>query len=178
MGMEEATAGQGPASPKPARTIIQGYRNPHPRAKASSAVLRGWIPSNCWASSTIVFSPLIAASATFALKAGLWLRRGRFVIMAPVPGILPCSKAESHLSQLFRFADPPLYTSQSIHRLPDMLKCRASHLCPRIKHAGRGAKSPATVWPSRFARSGASSHHDIPGRWRTRLEIATGASAD
>ena len=25
-----------------------------------------------------------------------------------VPGILPCSKAESHLSQLFRFAEPPL----------------------------------------------------------------------
>lgn len=27
----------------------------------------------------------------FRLKAGLWLRRGPFVIMAPVPGILPCS---------------------------------------------------------------------------------------
>ena len=33
--------------------------------------------SNCWASSASVFSPLMAAIATFALKAGLWFRRGR-----------------------------------------------------------------------------------------------------
>ncbi|WP_221159217.1 hypothetical protein, partial [Rhizobium bangladeshense] len=42
------------------------------------------------------------------LKAGLWLRRGRFVIMAPVIGIVPGSKAESHLSQMFSFPEPPL----------------------------------------------------------------------
>jgi hypothetical protein len=28
--------------------------------------------------------------------------------MAPVPGILPCSKAESHLSHLFNFPEPLL----------------------------------------------------------------------
>jgi hypothetical protein len=32
-------------------------------------------------------SPLMAASATFALKAGLWFRRGRLVMVSPVPGI-------------------------------------------------------------------------------------------
>ena len=39
--------------------------------------------SNCWASSASVFSPLTAASATFALKAGVWFRRGRLVIVSP-----------------------------------------------------------------------------------------------
>ena len=39
--------------------------------------------SNCWASSASVFSPLMAASATFALKAGLWFRRGRLVMVSP-----------------------------------------------------------------------------------------------
>jgi hypothetical protein len=29
----------------------------------------------------------MAASVTFALKAGLWFRRGRLVMISPVPGI-------------------------------------------------------------------------------------------
>jgi hypothetical protein len=37
--------------------------------------------------STSVYSPLMAASATLALKAGLWFRRGRRVMVSPVPGI-------------------------------------------------------------------------------------------
>src|SRR4051812_30640208 len=39
--------------------------------------------SNCCASSASVFSPLTAAKATFALKAGVWFRRGRLVIVSP-----------------------------------------------------------------------------------------------
>src|SRR5271165_2868710 len=39
--------------------------------------------SNCCANSTSVFSPLTAAKATLALKAGLWFRRTRFAIVAP-----------------------------------------------------------------------------------------------
>jgi hypothetical protein len=35
------------------------------------------------------YSPLIAASATFALKAGLWFRRGRLLMVSPVHGIMP-----------------------------------------------------------------------------------------
>jgi hypothetical protein len=31
--------------------------------------------------------PLIAASVTFALKAGLWFQRGRLVMVSPVPSI-------------------------------------------------------------------------------------------
>jgi len=39
----------------------------------------GWT-SNCCANSASVFSPLIAAKATFALRVGVWFRRVRFVI--------------------------------------------------------------------------------------------------
>lgn len=41
------------------------------------------------------YSPLIAASATFALKAGLWFRRGRLLIVSPVNGIMPISEPDS-----------------------------------------------------------------------------------
>src|ERR1700752_271034 len=44
----------------------------------------GWT-SNCWASSASVFLPLIAATATFALKAGACFRRGRLLIVSPAP---------------------------------------------------------------------------------------------
>src|SRR4051812_12464160 len=40
--------------------------------------------SNCCANSASVFSPLTAANATFALKAGVWFRRGRLVMVSPV----------------------------------------------------------------------------------------------
>src|SRR5208282_3604101 len=39
--------------------------------------------SNCSASSVSVRSPSMAASATFALKAGVWFRRGRLCMVAP-----------------------------------------------------------------------------------------------
>src|SRR3954462_10993656 len=40
--------------------------------------------SNCCANSASVLSPRTAARATFALKAGVWFRRGRFVMVSPV----------------------------------------------------------------------------------------------
>lgn len=40
-------------------------------------------------------SPLIAASATFALKAGLLFRRGRLLMVSPVHGIMPISGRNS-----------------------------------------------------------------------------------
>src|SRR3954453_13163998 len=40
--------------------------------------------SNCCANSASVLSPRTAAKATFALKAGVWFRRGRLVIVSPV----------------------------------------------------------------------------------------------
>src|SRR4051812_517869 len=53
------------------------------RSCAFQAVIwLGWA-SNCCASSASVFSPLTAAKATFALKAGVWFRRGRLLIVSP-----------------------------------------------------------------------------------------------
>ena len=40
-------------------------------------------------------SPLIAASAALALKAGLWLRLGRLLMASPVHGIMPLSGRNS-----------------------------------------------------------------------------------
>src|SRR4051794_20774218 len=40
--------------------------------------------SNCCANSASVLSPRTAAKATFALKAGMWFRRSRLVMVSPV----------------------------------------------------------------------------------------------
>src|SRR3954471_4695827 len=58
-----------------------------PAAPSRSSVFQaviwfGWT-SSCCASSASVFSPWMAARATFALKAGLWFRRDRRVIVSP-----------------------------------------------------------------------------------------------
>src|ERR1700712_3787801 len=50
--------------------------------------------SYCCASSASVFSPLIAASATLALKDGAWVRRVRLVMFAPDPRHPRRSQAE------------------------------------------------------------------------------------
>jgi len=42
----------------------------------------GWM-SSCSASCTTVRSPLTAAIATFALKAGVWFRRGLLLMLSP-----------------------------------------------------------------------------------------------
>jgi hypothetical protein len=56
--------------------------------------------SNCSARSASIFSPLIAAKATFDLKAGLWFRRGLFIMLAPVHGSLRRAQAEFPLIQV------------------------------------------------------------------------------
>src|SRR5712671_1905399 len=64
--------------------------------------------SNCCASSASVFSPLMAASATLALKAGACVRRVRFVIVAPDPRQSRRSQAGFPLNELSEFGQPPL----------------------------------------------------------------------
>src|SRR6266853_3398235 len=49
----------------------------------------GWT-SNCSASCASVRSPLIAASATFALKAAVWFRRGRLFMVSPDSQAIAC----------------------------------------------------------------------------------------
>jgi hypothetical protein len=56
----------------------------------------GWM-SKCATSWAIVRSPLMAASATLALKAGEWFRRGRLLVVSPVHGDYRRIQAETPL---------------------------------------------------------------------------------
>src|SRR5207344_2013656 len=71
------------------------------------AIWLGWT-SKCSASWAMVRSPLTAARATFALKAGEWFRRGRLLIVSPVHGDYRRCQAEIPLIVLFRFPGPAL----------------------------------------------------------------------
>src|SRR6266542_6793398 len=63
--------------------------------------------SNCCANSASVLSPFTAAKATFALKAGVWFRRGRLdMVLLLIRGDLRRCQAEIPLIPLFRFAEP------------------------------------------------------------------------
>src|SRR5450755_4303092 len=50
----------------------------------------------------------MAARATLALKAGVWLRRGLLLIVSPVRGYHRRYQAETPLIDLFKFASPAL----------------------------------------------------------------------
>src|SRR3954471_12225988 len=50
----------------------------------------------------------MAARATFALKAGVWFRRGRLFMVSPVHGDYRRCQAETPLIDLFKFAEPAL----------------------------------------------------------------------
>jgi hypothetical protein len=53
---------------------------------------------------------LTAASATFALKAGVWFRRARLLIVSPDSRVnLARRQAETPLIPLFRFLRPAVY---------------------------------------------------------------------
>ena len=76
----------------------------------------------------------MAASATFALKAGVWFRRGRLLIVSPDSRAdLARCQAETPLIPLFRFPEPALYA----HTL--VSNCNLS--CAVVSHGvlfGRG----------------------------------------
>src|ERR1700731_1641336 len=67
----------------------------------------GWT-SKCSASWAMVRSPLTAARATFALKAGEWFRRGRLLMVSPVHGDYRRYQAETPLIALSKFPRPAL----------------------------------------------------------------------
>src|ERR1700676_1985908 len=52
----------------------------------------------------------MAASATLALKAGVWFRRGLLLMISPVRGYHRRYQAETPLIGLFKFASPALST--------------------------------------------------------------------
>src|ERR1700741_1194367 len=58
----------------------------------------------------MVRSPLTAARATFALKAGEWFRRGRLLMVSPVHGDYRRYQAEIPLIALSKFPRPALNT--------------------------------------------------------------------
>src|ERR1035441_6390407 len=75
----------------------------------------------------------MAASATLALKAGVWFRRGLLLIVSPVRGHHRRSQAETPLIDLFKFASPALSASlrhplllrdlhHSVVNLPDRVR--------------------------------------------------------
>src|ERR1035437_944562 len=53
----------------------------------------------------------MAASATLALKAGVWFRRGLLLMVSPVRGYHRRYQAETPLIGLFKFASPALITA-------------------------------------------------------------------
>ena len=55
---------------------------------------------------------LMAASATFALKAGVWFRRGRLFIVSPDSRGTACPlSGRNSTYRMFRFSRPALYRS-------------------------------------------------------------------
>src|SRR3982751_4137842 len=91
---------------------------PAPNTPAAPSVSCAFYPviwfgctSKCCANSASVFSPLMAAKATFALKAGLCVRRVRFVMLAPDPRHHRRFQADPPLIALAEFGQPPLQCS-------------------------------------------------------------------
>src|SRR5260370_32978058 len=70
----------------------------------------------------MVRSPLTAARATFALKAGEWFRRGRLLMVSPVHGDYRRCQAEIPLIVLFRFPEPALFAIRPLNGA-DCLSC-------------------------------------------------------
>src|SRR5262245_24813715 len=105
-------------------TSISGVEDlaPEPDANTSVAPSRSWSfhadiwlgwTSNCSANCASVRSPLIAASATFALNAGVWFRRGLLLMLAPDSRAnLARRQAEAPLIPLCRFPKPALPVSR------------------------------------------------------------------
>src|SRR3954454_5893723 len=92
-----------------------------PQADSTTCVFQAVIwfgcTSYCCANSASVFSPLIAASATLALKPGAWVRRVRLLMLAPDPRHPRRSQAEVPLIGLSEFGRPPLYHAHRIMAL-------------------------------------------------------------
>ncbi len=83
----------------------------------------------CLGSWAIVRSPLTAASATFALKAGVWFRRGRLFMVSPDSRAYRARRqAETPLSVLFKFASPALKAIQLHPMLDDFWKSKQPDL--------------------------------------------------
>jgi hypothetical protein len=104
-----STAGAASAAAPPEPNIPQAASTNCP----FQALIWFGCTSYCCANSASVFSPLMAASATFALKAGAWARRTRLVIVTPDPRHPRRFQADFPLIDLSEFGRPPLSPSPS-----------------------------------------------------------------
>src|SRR5262249_48468459 len=80
--------------------------------------------SNCSASCTSVRSPLIAAIATFALKADVWFRRGLLLMLSPDSRAKSCPLSGRSSTyrpvQILEAGSNGLLLRTDIHRLLDL----------------------------------------------------------
>lgn len=77
------------------------------------------------------------ASATFALKAGVWFRRVRFVIIFPLfGGDHRRSQAENPLIPLSEFVRPPLAAQAQLRGAPSPNELSARHSLPPTSTVG------------------------------------------
>src|SRR5271157_2451949 len=88
-----------------------------PAAPSNNCAFQAVIWFGCksyWcANSASVFSPLIAANATLALKPGAWVRRARLVMVSPVTRHCRRSQADFPPIDLSEFPRPPLHNRQN-----------------------------------------------------------------
>src|SRR5882672_3709415 len=103
----------------------------------------------------MVRSPLTAASATFALKAGEWFRRGRLLMVSPVHGDYRRYQAEIPLIVLSRFPGPALTVAQrscklgiSIEALPSDSRCFHTSTMRRLNPSPRQPSPKRQLTPS------------------------------
>src|SRR3954454_8490043 len=98
----KSTTGAASAAPPPNNSAAPSS------IRALHAVIWLGCTSYCCARSASVFSPLMAATATFALKAGWCVRRARLAIVTPDMRHSRRSQADFPLIGLSEFAQPPL----------------------------------------------------------------------
>src|ERR1700758_1730655 len=106
--------------------------------------------SKCSDNWAIVRSPLMAASATFALKAGEWFRRGRLFMLSPDSRAQRARcQAETPLIVLSRFPRPALVTLWALSPTEVGLLISAGYigqLIGSLTIAERFGRRPTLVW--------------------------------
>ena len=119
-------------------------RQPRPEAAPSSCVIWLGCTSNCCASSASVFSPFTAAKATFALKAGVWFRRGRLRHrLSCAAAILAAVRQKLHLSRCPDFPS---------HLCSPLQSARAAPALASKANKGHRVKLVLPAWPDQRAR--------------------------
>ena len=85
----------------------------------------------------------MAASATFALKAGVWFLRGRLLMVSPDSRAhLARRQAEIPLIVLFKIAEPALSDRRhGLVRAPDSRVAAVGHNGDRLLHRGFGGSA-------------------------------------